>query len=236
MSKLKYLLPLIIAPVILFIYLYYLEFFNYNNYVFSRFHIDIYRYSFIPGLLVGIWLCVYMFFKKQKIIYIVIGFVFCLITVSSATEALGRSLARTHQMLLGRNFITEKVFTTEYGNDYKFIEFVKNYVLDNKLDRNLVLPPNQPPWRHTGNSEIMNSLLYPIITQSYGFIDGSNYLISSESDGGEYHLWPDFKVPATEIIIYDWQNNKAIEIVNKDWDPSQWQDKKPWGLIIQKIK
>lgn len=233
MIKSKYFLLLVSVPFLLFIFLYYLEFFNYLNFVYSHFHIDIYRYKYIPGVLIGAWLTFYLLLKKQKINAVLV-FVFCLVIIPGITEAFGLTLARTHQMFLGKSYITQKVFRTNYGDDYKFIGFIRSYILDNGLDKNLVLPPNKLPWRHTGNNEIMDGFLYPISTQTFEFVKSKNYLISSESDGANYHLWPDFKIPANQIIIYDWEKDKAVIYDNKDWDPSEWQDKNPWGLIITK--
>ena len=123
----------------------------------------------------------------------------------------------------------EKVF----GSDLQFIKFINNY-LSGYGKQTLILPPNELPWRHTGNPQIMNSYLYPIETINSTKSASLYILISSEEDGASYHLWPDYKILANQIIIYNWDSDKSTVIDGRDWDPSEWQDKKPWGLIITK--
>jgi len=234
MLKIKNLLFLSIPTgvSILFIYLFYLEYFNYDNYVFANLHINLYKFAFIPGVFWAIWSIYRQWHSKPEIITKVLIVLFCLVTVPSGIQSVGEVAARTHQMILGKSYVVQKSKTTFMGNDYKFIEFVKRYLSTYK-DVVITLPPNELPWRHTGNPQIMNSFLYPISTTSK--YNGSMYvLISSEEDGASYHLWPDFKMPAQTIIIYDWINDKAVTITGENWDPAEWQDKKPWGLIINR--
>jgi len=232
MGKHKFLLILTIVTILIWVYLFYLEFFNYNNYVFANLHINLYRFAIIPGVLLGFWSVKYLVQIKAKLFSMILIVIFCLVSVPVGIKSLGQTLARTHQMFLGSSYVIQKSKITVFGNDYKFIEFIKRYLQSDK-NISIILPPNKLPWRHTGNPEIMNSFLYPITTTN--IYDSSNYvLISSESDGADYYLWPDFKIPAETIILYDWSNDKAITISKKDWDPSQWQDQKPWGLIIRK--
>lgn len=232
MSKQKLLLIPVFAIILGWIYLSYLESFNYDNYVFTRFHLNLARYSFIPGLLLGLWIIYYLLKKKTNKFLVILFFVFCLVSVPGGIKATGQVIARTHQVFLGNSYIIHKSKSSVFGNDYKFIEFIKDY-LDDQGEVVITLPPNTLPWRHTGNYQIMDSLFYPLTTTNL-FGETPYVLISSEADGAEYHLWPDFKIPAEKIIIYDWENNKAITIDNKDWDPEEWQDKNPWGLIIRK--
>lgn len=230
--KQKFLLMLVMLVVFIWVYLFYLEFFNYDNYVFANLHINLQRFAFIPGALLGFWVVSYLVQIKAKLFSIILIAIFCLISVPVGIKSIGRVLARTHQIFLGYSFVIQKSKTTVFGNDYKFIEFIKKYLYSDK-NISITLPPNKLPWRHTGNPEIMNSFLYPMTATN--IYDSSKYvLISSESDGAGYHLWPDFKISAETIIIYDWSNDKAITINKKDWDPDQWQDQKPWGLIIRK--
>jgi hypothetical protein len=231
MAKNKYIfLVPVVAVILVFIYLFYLESFNYDNYVYSAFHINISRFGFIPGLFLAAWAFI---FSKTKFLSKILIVIFCMVSIPVGIKSIGQVAARTHQMFLGKNYIVQKTKREFLGDDYKFIEFIKNYLPSNTADT-ITLPPNEIPWRHTGNPQIMNSLLYPITTTNSTKSATPYMLISSEEDGASYHLWPDFKVSASKIIIYDWANDEAITILGKDWDASQWQDKKPWGLIIRK--
>jgi hypothetical protein len=231
--KYKYSLILVITVIFSWVFLFYLEFFNYDNYVFSHFRIDLYRWFYLPGIILGVWFLLFLKFKKEKSLLITLGVLFCLVSVPVGIKSTGRVVAKGHQILLGQEFVVQKAKTTAFGNDYKFIEFVKNYLRGVDQTTLVVIPPDQLPWRHTGNTQIMNSFLYPIMTTNS--IGMSKYvLISSEEDGAAYHLWPDFNIPAEKIIIYDWENDKAREISEEDWDPVDWQDQHPWGLIIGK--
>jgi hypothetical protein len=129
-----------------------------------------------------------------------------------------------------------------YGEKMKFIGFVKKKIPENSI---LLIPPNTLPWRHTGDFYLMQAWLYPrkiISTKHSGFLSPKVYfstdyvLISSESDGKTIHTWPDFKIPASKIIIYNWENQSSQEFNNIDYDPKHWSDKKPWGLIVPKKK
>gem|GEM_PF-4862129 len=232
MTKNKYLLIFSIVTIFIWTYLFYLEFFNYDNYVFANYHINLHRFAIIPGVIFGFWAVNYFLQIKAKLFTTILIAVFCLVSVPVGIKSIGLLLARTHHIFFGPSFVIQKSKTTVFGNDYKFIEFIKRYLHDDK-NISIVLPPNELPWRHTGNIEIMNSFLYPITTTN--IYDSSKYvLISSESDGADYQLWPDFKISAETIIIYDWSNDKEIIISKTDWDPNQWKDQKPWGLIIRK--
>ena len=227
MSKYKYLFLISVILINLaFIYLFYLESFNYDNYVYSTLHINISRLAFVPGLFLAAWV---FLFIKTKFFSKILVIIFCLVTIPAGIKSIGQVAARTHQMFLGKDYVVQKTKREFLGDDYKFIEFVKRYFVNNG-NITILLPPNELPWRHTGNDQIMNSLLYPINTTNK--IDDPLYvLISSEEDGDFYHLWPDFKVPAEKIIIYNWDGDDATIVTNTDWDPALWQNKKPWGII-----
>ena len=232
LDKYKYLLIIAMITVLIWIYLFYLESYNYDNYVFANFHINLSKFSFVPGFLLGFLAICYLVEIKAKLVVTILVAIFCLVSVPVGIKSVGLVFARTHQVFLGKPFIVQKSKTTVFGNDYKFIEFIKRYLSGDKY-LTVILPPNKLPWRHTGNPEIMNSFLYPM-TAINTFGNSKYVLISSESDGADYHLWPDFKIPSETIIIYDWSNDKAIIINKKDWDPSQWENQRPWGLIIRK--
>jgi len=221
-----------IATTLIFIYLFYLESFNYDNYVFATLHFNLKRFAIIPGIFWSSW--TFLKFKKSlKLIQLALLITFCFVSIPAAINATGMVAAKSHQILLGQDYTFQKSLYKTFGNDYVFINFIKNY-LSTEPTTTMIIPPNKLPWRHTGNPQIMNSLLYPIETTNntkYGY---PYILISSEEDGAAYHLWPDFKVPAKEIIIYNWETGRPDIITGRDWNPDEWQEQKPWGLIIRK--
>lgn len=227
-----FLIP-VIAISFFFTYLFYLESFNYDNYIFSTFNFNLARFAIIPGIAWAVWAILFLWKKKLKWATMFLVVMFCLISVPPALQGLGLVFARTHQIFLGKGYVTQKSLNKLYGNDYKFMDFIKNY-LSKKEYVTIIVPPDQLPWRHTGNTQIMNSYLYPIKTTNSMTYVTPYMLISSEEDGASYHLWPDFEVPAKEIIIYNWSEEEPTIIKDKNWNPEEWEDKKPWGLIIKK--
>lgn len=220
-----------IISSLFFVFLYYLESFNYENYVFANLHFNLTRFAIVPGVFWAVWSVSFLLNKKAKAEAVVLAAIFSLVAIPSGIQAIGVVAARTHQMFLGKNFVTEKSLQKMYGGDYKFMDFVKSY-LDSSST--VILPPNTLPWRHTGNPQIMNSYLYPITTTNSTDSAVPYMLISSETEAADYHLWPDFKVRAREIIIFNWDEGAPTIIKDTDWNPADWQDKKPWGLIIKK--
>lgn len=227
-----FLFPSIIISAI-FIFLYCLESFNYDNYVYANLHFNLARFSVIPGIFWAAWAYYYLTKKKSALITKILAIVFCLVSVPSGIQSVGSIFARTVLAFKGKDYIVQKSMQKMYGDDYKFMNFVKSYLQENNGNA-LVLPPNTVPWRHTGNPQIMNSYLYPITTTNATDNATPYMLISSETESVPYHLWPDFKVPASEIIIFNWEKEKPTIIKDRDWDPNEWQDEKPWGLIITK--
>lgn len=216
-----------------FVYLFYLEAFNYDNYVFSALNLNLKRFAFFPGVLWAIWTSFFLWQRKIKALYAVFILIFCLVSIPPTIQNIGNALARTHQMFLGREYVVQKIEAKAFGSDLSFIRFIRQY-LANYGNTMLIIPPNELPWRHTGNSQIMDGFLFPNATTNNINYHSPFVLISSEEDGASYHLWPDFIVPAEEIVIFNWDIDEPTIIKNKDWNPDEWQGQKPWGLIIKK--
>jgi hypothetical protein len=225
------LLPPVVVSVV-FLYLYYLESFNYDNFVFANLHFNLARFSFISGIFWAIWVVYFLAKKKVKTGALVLAVIFCLVSIPSGVRSLGIVSARTIIAFRGKGYVVQKSMEKMYGNDYKFMNFVKSYLPENQ-DAVLILPPNTLPWRHTGNPQVMNSYLYPVTTTNSTQSATPYVLISSEEDGAGYSLWPDYKIRAEKIIIFSWEGGEPTIIENTNWDPEEWQDKKPWGLIIK---
>lgn len=227
-------LILLLPPVVvsaIFVFLYYLESFNFENYVFANLHFNLTRFSLTPGIFWAIWTAYFLLMRRVKAESVIIATIFSIFIIPSGIKAAGLVAARTHQMFLGSNYVVQKSMQKMYGGDYKFMSFIKSYL---KEDATLLLPPSTPPWRHTGNTQIMNSYLYPIKTTNSTESATPYVLISSETESAPYQLWPDFQVHAREIVIFNWDSGTPTIIKDTDWDPLLWQDKKPWGLIIRK--
>ena len=221
------------ASTLLFVWLFCLEFYNYDNFVFSTYRINIYKFGFVAGIFPAIFMFYYLTRKKSDVSVKILAVIFCLVSLPIAIQAMGNLTARTASMFKGKDYIMQKSMQTMYGGDYKFMDFIKSYLKEGP-DAVIMLPPNVPPWRHTGSTQIMNSYLYPATTTNITESAARYILISSETESAAYHLWPDFKVPADKIIIFNWEGGAPTIIENTNWDPEVWQDKKPWGLIIKK--
>jgi len=132
--------------------------------------------------------------------------------------------------------IGEQKIKRLYGSDYQFFRFIQSQI---PPESKILLPPNQAPWRHTGNFEINQALLYPRQVASYtgqSLLDFDYIVISSEEEGGnpdDFYTWPNFNVSSQSVIIYNFDNNQFTEYFG-DYDYQHWSQSKSWGLIKQK--
>jgi len=225
-----YILPILISAP--WIYFYYLEFFNYDNYVFATFHYDLLKKAYLPATTIAL-LSIFLLLKNNVKITIVLLFgIYCISILPLGYSALGQTLARIHIASRGKEYASEKAKTKMFGNDLMFIDFLKEN-LDSLNYSHIIIPPNQIPWRHTGDQFIMNSLLYRYASSS-NIDDGySPLIISSEEDGASYRLWPNFDIKAKKIIIFNWNTKPNQIIENSEWKYKDWETIKPWGLIIR---
>ena len=160
------------------------------------------------------------------------------IIAAAVPEVAGKTLARVALTTSRFTWTVGQKNRAVWGPRADFFDWVKTTTPDSA---SLLLPLETLPWRYTGNSQFMGAWLYSkkVLTTTrknyqkifnrYDFL-----LISAEADGAPGHLWPDFPIPAQKIIIYDWQANRGVTYENRDWDPAEWQDQEPWGLIVPK--
>lgn len=167
--------------------------------------------------------------------------VYCLVLVGFLlSQSLGKTLGRVVELVTFGNGLYEKKLVSTYGQKYYFIEYLKTVIPKNSR---VLIPPDQLPFRHTGSVQLMQAWLYPrqVYTASYGWVlepkslVGFDYIIlSSESDSGSLSLWPDFEIRVKKMFVYDWTKKVGNEISIATYNPTDWHEKQPWGLLIPK--
>ncbi|MFA6012471.1 MAG: hypothetical protein WC799_20945 [Desulfobacteraceae bacterium] len=211
-----------------------LDEYYFPNYFFSHTHLK-------PEYFFGICAVCIVFLIKAKLTKLTLVYAL-LLTGFFIPQILGKTMARAFYVLVNDNLIAHKKLTNVYGEKYWFIQHIKTLIPQNST---ILIPPQNLSWRHTGDFFLMQAWLYPrkVITATYVSDLNPNLLfkfdyilISSETNLNLAITWPDFKIPASKIIIYNWENHSSQELNNIDYDPKFWLDKKPWGLLVPKKK
>lgn len=209
----------------------FLEKYFYPNYIYSQIGLNPIHLYFATALIFSTYFLRYTKSALPILALFIIGY--------SAPGIIGSSLALIVKTAVSQDTSADQMVSV-FGEKYRFIIFLESTT---PLDSKILIPPNTLPWRHTGDVYLMQAWLYPrkIYTASYGWVlEPDSFkifdfiLISSESDGTKKGTWPDFYIPARKIIIYDWERDTGVVYENRDYDPREWQNKQPWGLIIQK--
>ncbi len=221
------------------------EEFFYPNYVYSHTRISPdwinLFFTTVLVLLIGVR---NNLFTKSSLARNVIAFSILVLLIPGTIHTGSIVAGRVAKVAFYRDMLAEIEWKSVYGDKLKFARFINENVLENSR---LLIPPSENPWHHTGDTYLMTAFLYPRTAKSYTYFDirGQKALkkdlnqvdaivISSEEDGAPLHVWPDFPVPAERIIIFDWQTGEPVVYEDRDYQPSEWVDKKPWGLIFPK--
>jgi hypothetical protein len=211
---------------------YWLEFTTYDNFVYSHFHILPDHLAIFAGFLIGLFILSRMIKQSFLImlsLMVVVSFGFSGISRATAAAAANLSL-----WLFSPQSIADRAVSNIYGNDLKFIEFIKNSTPDNSR---IVIPPAAAGRRHTADIWLMSSFLYPRkITDYRPEMDLSKYdyvVISSEFDTEQTqgNTWPDFDIKNARVVIYDWDNDRGVQIPELGYNSKIISAAPSWGLI-----
>ncbi len=246
-------LNLLALPVIIFLYFLFLfeQNKNYQNFVFSKYHIHVSQVKYILIYSLLILFLSLINSNKQKITRIIkteikkgkdqlaINFVYILIFIF----ILQNSIVTTEN--IGENFshiISNPFASFEQKRRWKitetnFYEFINQSTPENA---SIMVPPQTSPWLTEGNAGFIRYFLYPrnvipgkLINNDYTQVDyvliaKGSWPANNDNDYG----WPKDIVPADDIIFFDMSNNN-IEHLNQVYFDLNDQDnyKYRWGII-----
>jgi hypothetical protein len=156
---------------------------------------------------------------------------------SRIPDAAGMILGKSAQVATRLQYSELDKTKLVWGESAGFFNFMVSEVPEAS---SVLLPPETLPWRYTGSTQFLGPLLYPRKIRTalepfyrLRFNEFDFIVISSEEDGAIASTWPDFPVEAEQIQIYGWGDANQV-ITGRDWNPDEWKDKKPWGLITVK--
>jgi hypothetical protein len=238
-KKLTTIFPIIeILLFMVFMFLGFLEAKTYPNYVFSRFHIQF--INLIPiisyGLFFLLWLetknIINKKFQPISLALIVLGGYYL---ISNLNLVLAQVNSSFSYMVANSNASYEEKMSTYWGTSVFYTNRIKALTPENAT---VVLPPQKIFWGVTGNVGVERYFLYPRtlisgLEESLPKNIDYNYVVVSpgnELGGGNYKLWPDFKIKAKHVYFIDPISGKLISKA-QDYNPAEFSDKKSWGLI-----
>jgi len=215
----------------------YVEWLNFPNYVYSKIRISPQQLNNLFSLTV----IVVLYLKFRRLIPSILLKISAALLIFSVVpifvSAIARQSAEYLQSYLRRSWRLDQKQELVYGRRVYFFNFVKNFTAPDSF---IIIAPDSPPWRYTGTAPFMAAWLYPRQVKAYTsklkkeHVIPDYYLITSEADGAPQRTWPEFPIRAEKIIIYDWDSDSPVIYEQKNWSPSEWIGKSPWGLIIPK--
>jgi len=214
-----------------------IEYFHYPNFLYS--HI---RFSPLQiNALFGICVSVIVLIHRRSVRLSPSGLVIALLVVyqisSRVPDAIGMIIGKSARVATRLQYSELDKMKLVWGESVGFFNFLTREIPEAS---SVLLPPETLPWRYTGSTQFLGPWLYPRKVRTalepyyrLRFDEFDFIVISSEEDGANVSVWPDFPVEAEQIKVYGWGVTNQT-ITGKDWNPDQWRDKKPWGLITVK--
>lgn len=242
----------ILSPVVAIVYLSLLqmEYKNYPNYVFSKFHINIEGIKTI--VFFSLFLAVFYFltsYLKNKLIRTkkqlskkMIGSALLFLTIALLVSSRMFILLT----IFGKDLITiaknplatfEERKIEKYGGAYRIYKFLNDHT---EFESTLAVPP-QEKWGIVGNIGFSRYFVFPrtlvhpedLTKENLKNID--YYVIAKSyqySDNGDYRVWPETKIEGSqEIYLYDEISEELTVLDRKNYDPLDPIFKEKWGLI-----
>lgn len=228
---------------IFYLFLSFLDVMNYQNYVFSKFHI------FPENLFLVCGLSLYpIFLSKVKMIRINRKRqTWLLIFETISFWVLYLNIVKIHSMFIDqirfmvnypRATYNEKMSQMTGKMFYDYVVFVKKNTPENSK---LLIPPQAYPWPQTGNAAYIRYFLFPRSVENGDQFEpsdlkklGIDYVLLTwgETDSvnqGYTHVWPKYNVSAAEVILMKEDGNS--ESIKGNYVYENYKDKKVWGLI-----
>lgn len=227
------------------------EVLNYENYIFSNYHIHINSFENVVrfGLILIIILYIHkkkdLFrkkilsnhrnFKEQGVEYII--FLFFILFLSKSLFLVSEKMIRNTTRIF-TNPLASFSQKNEFKNKlYPYFYFITQNTPPNSI---IMIPPKQNPWLTTGNASYMKYFLYPrkIIGGKLEDNDYSrvNYVLITKGDwhvpNNELYDWPKEIISAKKITIFDMNTKKSSILSENKFDPiASSYFKNAWGLI-----
>lgn len=228
----------IVLFFLIYIILQFIEAKNYNNYIFSNYHIQ--PDVFFNVVLFSILLVVVEHINLKKISFTqyILGFFVLILLVNNINKTFNLVIKSNLYIFNNLSFDYDKKMNKTYGFYYDYMKFVREYTPE---DARILTPPQEEPWDAEGNVALSRYFVYTrkLYNGSYDSVDLNNvdYIMiawgSWNIEDQSRYGWPKSKVQA-EKIIYINPDNKTVNEHYEDFDPSDLKNKGGWGLI--KIK
>lgn len=249
---------LIIMLTILYFGMQYLETVNYNNYVFSKYHLQPQNFLSLVLFSLGILLVdLYSKGVKNKILkelfgnylnksgrftsYLLNSLTFVLVTVAFFTYTLTtfsaafKSLSFIYKNI---NYTYDDKMRHIWGSYYDYMKFVKENTPENA---SILIPPQISPWQSEGNEALSRYFLYPRKLRNSELRDINvadfDYVLISwgtwYSNDKNLYGWPKDSINAEEILLFDVDKKKVIRY-KENYDPDDDRYVNAYGII--KIK
>lgn len=228
----------VVLLVLVYIILQFIEAKNYNNYIFSNYHIQ--PDVFFNVVLFSILLVVIEHINLKKISFTqyILGFFVLILLVNNINKTFNLVIKSNLYILNNLSFDYDKKMNKTYGFYYDYMKFVREHTPE---DARILTPPQEEPWDAEGNVALSRYFVYPrkLYNGSYNGVDLNDvdYVMiawgSWNIEDQSRYGWPKSKVKA-EKIIYINPDNKVVNEYYEDFDPSDLKNKGGWGLI--KIK
>lgn len=228
----------------LYIFLKIINRLTYDNFVFSKFHIQPNNLllsvliTFLPVIV--IW-SPKINLKKIFSIKNILGAFVTLIVVFNIYKIYkieNRSLRFiiNHPLASYDTKMEEKLGTVFY----RYTQFINQYTQENSR---LLMPPQAFPWPQSGNGAFLRYFVYPrkvgngkeYMTKDEVAKISSDYVLldygETETTEGEYtHGWPKFDIPAEKVILMNEDGSYGGEVLG-DYRYENYEGKRVWGLI-----
>lgn len=232
--------------IFIFVILLFLEYFMYPNFVYSKFSLDL--LGVIPVIfvsfylwIIGFWKLSYISNKKFPIATELLFYIICMISLNSLNTTFQDAIKKNVFIVKHIDYNYFQKMNEQWGLSYRYLLFVKENTEENS---SIVIPPQTTIWYATGNAGIVRYFLYPRILASPGYTFGKfsdyynyDYVLISWGewpDGNKNDYgWPKEKINAEKIIYWDDTTN-STRTEYKNYDPSDKENYKGWGII--KIK
>ncbi len=220
----------------------YLNFRNYPNYVFTKFHI-------IPdNLLTAIFLSAYLIVIEKirkdkkadttKNIKMLAVALFIILALLKNTKTPTVILAEMKQVINKPNAKYEEKMRHKWGREtYSYIALIVKLTPE---DSAILIPRRDDPWAIEGNDHLMRGFLYPRTVMSYKKgVNISNFDFVLLSPGlskdalkeGKTYLFPEFNIDSKKIYTFELKENKVKKVLNGNYKFTDHNVLGEFGLI-----
>ena len=182
-----------------------------------------------------------MFSKKSAIDLVsTSGFIFVILFIVMNSTYKDLPFAKFNVgFLLKHTFYTydQKMFN-QIGPDYNYYLFIDKYTPNDAV---IMHPKQQGQWGDVSNEGYSRYFIYPrnLVSEDVdpSLKDQANYVMiiggkNLVSDHAKQNRWPDFNVPAKEIILYNFDITKPPIILYSDYNYKTFKYPDYWGLIV----